>query len=336
MKRRKNVRIHRYWISDLDFFCSDPLSGEIWKDFNSFNDYELTSTYQVSNKGRVRNSSGLILRGSISEDGYHEIGLPAKNFPNGVNIRVHRLVLINFQGMPPVDMLCPTVQHINHDKLDNRIQNLCWMSAFDNNQEGHGKRCKIIDETGEHIFNSQKYASKYLNRYEDYVAECINRGYKLTRPDGYEPEVFTEVDSEWIKYVRPTPRNRNWCKLVIDGQCHEFESQQACSRFLGKPSDYISNVVSNSWPILTDKDYEFYLFDHQKADYVRYESTRVRIKPYAARCQIAKLENTFEFPSIAAAAKFIGRDSEYLRIAIKEGKDVKDSDGNVVKAIRLN
>lgn len=55
--RRKNVRIHRYWISDLDFFCSDPIPGEVWQEFSSFNDYELNSIFQVSNKGRVRNSA---------------------------------------------------------------------------------------------------------------------------------------------------------------------------------------------------------------------------------------------------------------------------------------
>ena len=45
------------------------------------------------------------------------------------------------------------------------------MSAFDNNQDGHGRRVKLIE----------KVASEFIGRYEDYISECIREGYKITR-----------------------------------------------------------------------------------------------------------------------------------------------------------
>ena len=134
MNFRKNVEHNRSWITNTAFFSDSNLPGEEWREFKEYSNHMLNHSYMISNKGRIRNSKGDLIRGSISFDGYHEVMV------DNVPVRVHRAVLLIFQGGPPEDMESPTVQHINHDKLDNRIENLCWMSAFDNNQEGHGVR----------------------------------------------------------------------------------------------------------------------------------------------------------------------------------------------------
>ena len=206
------------------------------------------------------------------------------------------------------------------------------MSAFDNNQEGHGRRTKIIDSAGEHLFNSQKIASIYIGRYEDYVAECINCGYKITTKEGNEVEVYTEINDEWVKYIRPVPGNRTWCRLIKGDQTFNFESYLECDRFLGKPQGYTGNMISNSWPLLLKEEHKFYIFDKETQEYMEYKPTRNRLKHFARRCVVtANNGEVYNFPSISAAAKFLGRDSEYVRIAVRDNKIVRNKEGDEVK-----
>lgn len=337
MTFRPNVDFDRKWISDTDFFSAKSIAGEEWRSFDCFNGVNLRFVYKVSNKGRLKKSDNSLVKGSIDYDGYHGVGLARNDSNSYLYVRVHQLVLSIFAGPPPESMINPTVQHINHNKLDNRIENLCWMSAFDNNQEGHATRCKIIDESGEHVFNSLKFASIYIGRYEDYVAECIREGYKITNVAKSEVTIFTEIDGQWVRYIHPLARNRTKCKLVTDNITEEFESYQACSRFLSKPEGYISNCILNSWPILANVEHKFYIYNQNLCIYELYVPATVKKKNFAARCQLTSDEGLITvFPSISAAARSIGRSSEYLRMNIKNNKVIQDNAGNVVTAIILN
>lgn len=332
--QRWTIKPQRLWISDEEFYNIRELDGEEWKDLYSYKGCELKYIYQVSNKGRIRKKGyNNPLVGAITFDGYHEVTIYTacvnSTEKRSFTVRVHSLVLTLFQGPPPAEMVQPTVQHLNHDKLDNRIENLCWMSAFDNNQEGHGVRTKVVDRSGEHLFNSQKVASTYIGRYADYIAECINCGYRITSKGGEAVEVYTEKNNEWVKYSRPVPGNRTWCRLVKDGETFNFESYQECDKFLGKSPGYTTYIVSNSWPLL-EGDYKFFIFDKVSSSYKEYVPTSKRLKHFARRCVVTNNSEVHNFPSISAAAKFLGRDSEYVRLAVRDNKTVKDCNGNIV------
>jgi len=301
----------------ISISCPIDQPKELWVSFQEIRNVQLNSTYEISNCGTIRNLNNHILKPHITDDGYYEVGLPRKDGKT-LNIRVHIIVLLKFAGDPPAHMCNPTVHHKNHNKLDNRIENLCWMSAFDNNQEGHGVRVKILDTSGEHIFNSQKVASHYLGRYEDYVSECISRGYRITSTSGEVVEVYTEVDKNWIKYIRPDPANKNRCKLVVDDVEHEFASFWQCDRFLNMPQGYVSNCIMNNWPIL-DVAHKFYRYDRDNRTYVEYIAKCKKKRCYAHRCRITCADGAVQtFASISKAANYIGRDSEYLRLAIRD------------------
>lgn len=134
-------------------------SMEIWKDIDGFG-----GRYQVSNLGRIRSIGGItwktdrILKTEIGVGGYVRVGLFKDNKQK--HYRVHRLVAQAFITNP--DNL-PEVNHIDENKLNNRVENLEWCTSEYNHNYGtinqrvaqnQSKRIECI-ETGE-IFNSVK------------------------------------------------------------------------------------------------------------------------------------------------------------------------------------
>jgi hypothetical protein len=84
------------------------------------------TNYEVSNLGNVRNIKTKKILKPDNLKGYNRVEL----YKNGKSVKflVHRLVLEVFVGKN--DLM--TVNHINHVRNDNRLENLQWMSFDDN------------------------------------------------------------------------------------------------------------------------------------------------------------------------------------------------------------
>lgn len=137
---------------------------EIWKPIPGY-----TGKYEVSNLGRVRNSNGQILKQHLRSR-YLFIGL----HDNGkvVSHDVHRLVAEAFCGGKSEDRC--EVNHKNLNRLDNRSENLEWVSHLENVRhaftngacENHvSKRVKkrIWCAELKRAFDSSYSAAEYLN-----------------------------------------------------------------------------------------------------------------------------------------------------------------------------
>lgn len=95
---------------------------EIWKPIKGYDGF-----YEISDNGRIRNSTGKILHDYDNSKGYRYIGLSKNKVKT--NFYVHRLVALNFL---PID---PQRKHINHKngkKGDNRLANIEWCNMFEN------------------------------------------------------------------------------------------------------------------------------------------------------------------------------------------------------------
>jgi hypothetical protein len=94
---------------------------EIWKDVP-----EYEGLYQVSNYGRLKSfkcGKEKILKGSLRKDGYIQYTLNWKEYKKRNVYLVHQLVAMAFLGHQPCGLKL-VVDHINDDKLDNRLENL--------------------------------------------------------------------------------------------------------------------------------------------------------------------------------------------------------------------
>lgn len=102
---------------------------ELWKDIGWTN-----GQYQVSNEGRIRSNADLIhrknatvLKTHTDQKGYARVKVTC----GGVSrtIKVHREVAVAFVDNPEHK---PQVNHINGNKLDNRAENLEWVTNKEN------------------------------------------------------------------------------------------------------------------------------------------------------------------------------------------------------------
>jgi len=101
---------------------------EIWKDIKNI------QGYQISNHGRIKNkNTSRILKPWLHDGRYYRIKLRKKAY------RIHRLVAETFIDNPSDKS---EVNHINGDKLDNRADNLEWVTPEEN--AAHAIENKLI------------------------------------------------------------------------------------------------------------------------------------------------------------------------------------------------
>lgn len=100
---------------------------ERWKQITGFRNYEVSDTGLV--RRRLKSNVYKVLRACNNGNGYMRVNL----YKNGTPKKqyVHRLVAKEFLRN---SKRLPEVHHINHDKTDNTLANLKWVSSEENNK----------------------------------------------------------------------------------------------------------------------------------------------------------------------------------------------------------
>jgi hypothetical protein len=103
----------------------EALMDTLWKNFS------LAERYSISNDGRVfENHSDCPVTQTLNDDGYAKVTLRV-----GPSTRrtysVHRLVALTFIENPEGK---PTVNHIDGNKINNRVENLEWATRSEQTQ----------------------------------------------------------------------------------------------------------------------------------------------------------------------------------------------------------
>ena len=183
-------------------------SEEIWKDIPGYKGY-----YQASNLGQIRS---LKFWSNVHKKYYDRIKILSPKpstkstshsgkIGTGYRVDLHkngdvkgylvaRLVAFTFLGFPPDENY--TVEHKNGNRLDNRVENLEWMTrgdniraGFENNLYSTQKTVYIIDKTsGEKtLYRSLSLASKKIGRSHNYIGCKIKKG--IYEDDNYKWEL---------------------------------------------------------------------------------------------------------------------------------------------------
>lgn len=155
----------------------------MWKDI------EFNPNYEVSDSGIVRRKSNKnVLKGCITS-GYRSVKLTFENSKQQ-RFYVHRLVALYF--IPNEDKRKTFVNHKNGDKMDNRVENLEWVTPRENNlryyqkikqdkkeRKNGGKAIPVIqydlNKNELAIYPSMKKASEATGISIVQIARCVHQ-----------------------------------------------------------------------------------------------------------------------------------------------------------------
>ena len=146
-------------ISETSYEYSDSDIEHVeakWAELIVDSDYEINenNVYQIRRKGTNRN-----IKLSTNKDGYLQCTL------NGKKLYHHRVVALQFIKNPDNK---PFIDHINHVRTDNRIENLRWATRLENNQNKgsmNGKSFVFTEEIDDECVRIEKYGNRELEGY---------------------------------------------------------------------------------------------------------------------------------------------------------------------------
>ena len=177
--------------------------------------YEILNKYPftIRNKGNHR----VIKEGEYRNDGYINVVLNNKKYQK------HRLIALQF--IPNPDNL-PHVDHINHIKTDNRIENLRWSSSSDNNRNLSSRLnvvYKFVDDIPDDsviidFYETTKGRREFeANRYYYYFDEDTSEDiFYMKITDDYFKELYINIGKNGIKFVRLNDKNNKKVSMYIN------------------------------------------------------------------------------------------------------------------------
>jgi hypothetical protein len=182
--------------------------------YKTINDYE---NYSISNLGNIKNNTNNKLLKIQKSSGYSTISLNQNNQRN--SFFIHRLVAQAFIPNPENKL---TVNHINHNKHDNKATNLEWNTQKEQNEHNYKTETK------------KRTTSRARS------VACFD---KITNEKCMEFRTMAEA-SEWL-YTKGTSKCIDSC---LAGIRHSINLNHICHGYIWKYTDLdCSNLDNEIW-----------------------------------------------------------------------------------------
>jgi len=222
------------------------MENEIWKDIP-----EYEGVYQVSNFGRVKSLSRLvrnrqgswdskerILNPTIGTTGYFYVTL--SNEVKRKKIKVHQLVTMAFLGHKPCGHKL-VVDHINNNRLDNRVINLQITTVrYNNSKDRKNKNSKYTGVQSNNkgtfrarlihlrktinlgTFDTEEEASlAYQNAVNDIENGNNIRHNKREKTSKYKGVSYSKRDFNWIAIFTLNGKTKRIGQFKTEGEAYE-------------------------------------------------------------------------------------------------------------------
>ena len=219
---------------------------EIWKELEGFSKYKFSNTGKVWSKSYEKEMSL-----GLKQSGYARIKLYNDDKEKYITLSVHRLIALTFIPNPKNK---PTVNHINHNRADNRVENLEWatMTEQNNNKKEESKeviserlnnsravwRCSL-DGTKLEYYKKIDDAIKWLsekngNKRYNISRVCLKKRksaygfkwiYDTSSEDKFENEIWKDLPPEFVKgtkgyKISDQGRVKNHRGRITEGHSH--------------------------------------------------------------------------------------------------------------------
>lgn len=142
----------------------------------------------VSNRGRVKNIDGKVLKAKTTSTGYLAVRVAAKKA-----MFIHRLVMETWHPISNSEEM--TVDHLDHNKRNNDIRNLEWVTEKENRERA--TRDQLIEKEITLI------KAKELAQHKIYYIDC-NSGIRFNSLNSYVDYLY-KTDKSISKNVQLTP-----------------------------------------------------------------------------------------------------------------------------------
>lgn len=180
----------------------------------AFDDVEKTPNYQVSNYGRLLSfqsgPEGTIIKGSVIQ-GYRSLNIRAGG--KTINRYVHKLVAQYFLEPARADQTY--VIHLDHDKLNNRVQNLRWATKeamVEHNRENPN----VVNRTQPRRTSNYKLTESKVLMIKKLLRNDKNRLKMIARQFGITHTQLNRIRS-----------GENWRHVVLSDDDHVPAKQMA-------------------------------------------------------------------------------------------------------------
>lgn len=142
----------------------------------------------VSNRGRVKNIDGKVLKAKTTSTGYLAVRVATKKA-----MFIHRLVMETWHPISNSEKM--TVDHLDHNKRNNDIRNLEWVTEKENRERA--TRDQLIEKEITLI------KAKELAQHKIYYIDC-NSGIHFNNLNSYVDYLY-KTDKSISKNVQLTP-----------------------------------------------------------------------------------------------------------------------------------